>query len=82
MKLRLFSVAMLQAMGIYKMTAAVRLDEPKPVSMNESSSTAMTEAEAEADAEGEQFLHSCIQRALEAKIVDGLANCKDLKDCS
>ena len=64
------------------MAEAVRLDEPKPVSMSESSATTMTEAEAEADAEGEQFLHSCIQRALEAKIVDGLANCKDLKDCS
>lgn len=81
MKLRLYSMALLQAMGIYEMTAAVHL-ESRPVSMTESGSEAMTEAEAEVEGEGDQFLHSCIQHALEAKIVDGLSKCKDLKDCS
>ena len=79
MKLRFFSVALLQAMGFYATTEAVFL---RPSEMSEADSSAMTEAEAEINNEGEQFLHGCIQRALEAKIVDGLSKCHDLKDCS
>ena len=79
MKLRFFSIALLQAMGVYMQTEAITV---VPAEMSEASSTTLTDAEAEVDAEGEQFLHSCIQRALEAKIVDGLSKCHDLKDCS
>ena len=79
MKLRFFSVALLQAMGFYATTEAVFL---RPSEMSEADSSAVTEAEAEINNEGEQFLHGCIQRALEAKIVDGLSKCHDLKDCS
>ena len=80
MKLRLFTVALLQAMNLYEQTLAVRLDT-KPHSMSEAESSSMTEAETEVDAEAEEFFKSCVQKAVQDKIVSSLEKCSCLKDC-